>query len=215
MYFLALNLAIPGVYPPFMLSHQTHFTRNMEETGIKSDLFLSEILKFQKEVRIPSRFIISSSNSFFHQNNNRKKGYIVVEKGNWLVIKKDKRPKDSSREGWKGGEDGNGDASDIERMEDESMSINEASIQSSLNIVRDSLDMAGGRGDNGDDRDDGDDGDYGDDGDDGGDDEGYRHFSSAELGMINLCQFPLAMNSKQLQIMSGIDQESFIDFCNS
>ena len=84
-----LNYAIPGIYPPFLLSKGSNFTKAMKITGIQADEFLRQVLKDQREITIPHKFITKSEEGhyFYHMNSISKTKYIIVQNGNDLSIR--------------------------------------------------------------------------------------------------------------------------------
>lgn len=65
-----MKLAIPGIYPPFLMKKGTAKTKAMEDSGISSSDFFMNLKN--SEINLPLKMIIKNEQSnynFFHENN--------------------------------------------------------------------------------------------------------------------------------------------------
>ena len=70
LFFLVLNLALPGIYPPFLLRNGLHLTNEMNNCGASASEFFRKI--DERYIKIPLRFIIHDANKnliLTHTNN--------------------------------------------------------------------------------------------------------------------------------------------------
>ena len=54
-----------GIYPPFLISQGSNFTKAMMLSGVQADEFLHQVSKDQSEITIPHKLITKAEEGHF------------------------------------------------------------------------------------------------------------------------------------------------------